>query len=58
MPGNNSPYKLPNRLILHLDLTVFSALLFFLSGAALKSVDDAGLGIVRDGTKCGTDKVK
>jgi len=27
------------------------------SAAALKSVDDAGLGMVRDGTKCGTDKM-
>ncbi|XP_073247149.1 uncharacterized protein [Porites lutea] len=27
------------------------------SGAALKSVDDAGLGMVREGTKCGTNKM-
>ena len=32
-------------------------LLFSLSAAILKSVDVAGLGMVRDGTKCGADKV-
>ena len=30
---------------------------FFLSAATLKSIDDLGEGMVRDGTKCGNDKV-
>ena len=30
---------------------------FLCSAATLKSIDSAGLGMVRDGTKCDTNKV-
>lgn len=51
--------KIPfTNLIRQLIKTVFLGFRYFrLSAATLKSVDSAGLGMVRDGTKCGNDKV-
>lgn len=44
-------------MIYNISLITKNNFLSTYSAASLKSTDDLGLGMVREGTKCGTDKV-